>query len=152
MRYILLAATFAALALACSNSPADEGQSAAPAPESLAPAEAAPPPSSVASDGDAGGVFYYLESGERAPSPRILPFIDPPPLDEEACEVYGRNDDGGLKVLAPGDPGYETRVSILIDIFQDMARLGTPTPEQEEQIARIPHLSDCLKRARESAP
>ena len=149
MRYILLAATFAALA--CLNSPADEGQSAALSSEPLAPAEAAPPPSSVASDSDAGGVFYYLESGEREPSPRILPIMDPPPLDEEACEVYGR-DDGGLKVLAPGDPGYETRVSILIDIFQDIARLGTPTPEQEEQIARIPHLSDCIERARESAP
>ena len=148
MRYILLAATFAALALACSNSPAGEGQSAAPASEPLATSEAAPTPSSVASDGDAVGTFYYLESGEQEPSPRILPFMDPPPLDEEACEVYGRDDDGGLKVLAPGDPGYETRVSALIAIFQDLARLGTPTPEREEHIARIPHLSDCIERAR----
>ena len=107
MKYILVLTVFAAFLLVCSNSPQPAGsptpvvemQSPAPASEPLAPAEAAPTPSSGTSDGDAGGVFYYLQSGEREPSPRILPFMDPPPLDEEACEIYAPADGGGLKVL-----------------------------------------------------
>ena len=146
MRYVLLSATFAAFALACSDSPADEGQSAAPEP--LAPAEAAPTPPSGASGGDARGVFQYPQSGERAPSRQILPVMDPPPLDEEVCEIYAPADGGGLKILAPGDAGYERRVSLLIAAFQDMAR-ETPTPEREERTARIQYLSDCLAKARE---
>ena len=73
--------------------------------------------------------------------------MDPPPLDEDACEIYAPADDGGLKILAPDDPGYERRVSLLIAASQDMAR-GTPTPEREERTARIAYLSDCIARAR----
>ena len=74
--------------------------------------------------------------------------MDPPPLNEDACEIYAPADGGGLKVLAPGEPGYERRVSLLIDAFQDMARLETPTPEREERTARITFPSDCIERAR----
>ena len=157
MRYTMLLAIFAAFTLACSNSPqparspapVDETQSPAPAPESPAPAEAAPIPSD-ASNGDVSGLFQYPQSSEPVPSPRpgVLPIIDPPPLNEDACEIYGPPDDDGLKVLAPGDPEYIPRVSALIVAFQSMTR-GTPTPEQEEQIARLPYLSDCLERALE---
>ena len=73
--------------------------------------------------------------------------MDPPPLDEDACEIYAPADDGGLKVLAPGEPGYERRVSLLIAAFQDMAR-ETPTLEREEWTARITYPSDCIARAR----
>ena len=147
IRYILLLATFEALAVACSVSPPDEGQSAAPASEHLAPAEAAPTPPSGASGGDVSGVFQYPQSGGRAPSPGIASIMDPPPLNEDACEIYAPADDGGLKVLASGDPGYERRVSLLIAAFQDMAR-ETPTPEREGRTARIAYLSDCIARAR----
>ena len=80
--------------------------------------------------------------------------MDPPPLNEDACEIYAPADDGGLKVLAPGEPGYERRVSLLIAAFQDVARLETPTPEREERTARVTYLSDCIARARgnERAP
>ena len=157
MRYIiLLAATFAAFSLACSNSPQParsptpvvEMQSPAPAPESLAPAEAAPTPSG-ASDGDVSGLFIFPEGEGRLPPPRILPVFPPRPLDEEACEIYGPTDDEGvLKILAPGDPEYERRVELSIAALQAAAREGTPSPMLEEEIARIPYLSDCLERAR----
>ena len=151
MRYILLLATFAAFALACSDSPADEGQSAAPAPasEPLAPAEAAPIPS-AAPNGDVSGLFIFPEGEGRLPPPRILPVFPPRPLDEEACEIYGPTDDEGvMEILAPGDPEYERRVELSITALQAAAREGTPSPMLEEEIARIPYLSDCLERARE---
>ena len=151
MRYVMLIAIFAAFALACSNSPADEGQSGAPAPapESLAPAEAAPTPS-AAPNGDVSGLFIFPEGEGRLPPPRILPVFPPRPLDEEAREIYGPTDDEGvLKVLAPGDPEYERRVELSIAALQAAAREGTPSPLLEEGIARIPYLSDCIERARE---
>ena len=145
----MLIATFAAFALACSDSPADEGQSGAPAPESLAPAEAAPIPS-AAPNGDVSGLFIFPEGEGRLPPPRILPVFPPRPLDEEAREIYGPTDDEGvLKILAPGDPEYERRVELSIAALQAAAREGTPSPMLEEGIARIPYLSDCLERARE---
>ena len=48
--------------------------------------------------------------------------MDPPTLNEGACEIYDLADDGGLKVLEPGDPVYERRVSLFIAAFQCMAR------------------------------
>ena len=158
MKCILFLTVFAAFSLACSNSPQPvrsptpvvEMQSPEPAPESLAPAEAAPTPSSVVSDGDVSGLFIFPEGDGRLPPPRILPVFPPRPLDEEACEIYGPTDDEGvLKILAPGDPEYERRVELSIAALQAAAREGTPSPMLEEEIARIPYLSDCLERARE---
>ena len=149
MRYILPLAILAATALACANSP-EPAPTPSPAPAPEAPAEAAPTPFD-APNGDVSGLYIFPEGVEgRLPPPRILPTMDPPPLNEESCEIYGPpDDDGVLKILAPGDPGYETRVSALIDAFQSIAREETPTPAEEEIIARIPYLSDCLERARE---
>ena len=157
MKYILVLTVFAAFALACSNSPQParsptpvvEMQSPAPSPESLAPAEASPTPS-AALNGDVSGLFIFPEGEGRLPPPRILPVFPPRPLDEEACEIYGPTDDEGvLKILAPGDPEYERRVELSIAALQAAAREGTPSPMLEEEIARIPYLSDCLERARE---
>lgn len=153
MKYIIYLTVFAAFSLVCSNStqparapaPVVETQSPAPAPE-----EASPTPSD-ASNGDVSGLFQYPQSSEPVPSPRpgVLPIIDPPPLNEDACEIYGPPDDDGLKVLAPGDPEYERRVELSIAALQAAARAGTPPPMVEEEIARLPYLIDCLERARE---
>ena len=151
MRYILPLAILAATALACANSP-QPAPTPSPAPAPEAPAEAAPIPA-TAPNADVSGLLIFPEGddGQLSP-PRIVPVFPPIPPDEEACEIYARTDDESvLKILAPGDPGYETRVSALIDAFQSMAREETPTPMLEEEIARIriPYFSDCLERARE---
>ena len=148
MRYILPLAILAATALACANSP-QPAPTPSPAPAPEAPAEAAPIPATVP-NADVSGLLIFPE-GDDGP-PRIVPVFPPIPPDEEACEIYVRTDDESvLKILAPGDPGYETRLSALIDDFQSMAREETPTPMLEEEIARIriPYFSDCLERARE---
>ena len=88
MRYDLLLATFAAFALACSDSPADEGQSAASEPLATRAGRSNTP-----------------KAADAAPFPQILPTMDPPPLNEDACEIYAPADDCGLKIMASGDPG-----------------------------------------------
>ena len=78
--------------------------------------------------------------------------MNPPPLNEEACEIYGPPDDEDvLKILAPGDPGYKMRVELIITAIQVAARdsEGTLPPMLKEEIARLPYLSDCLEMARE---
>ena len=149
MKYILVLTVFAAISLACANSPQPAPPSP-PAPE--ATSEAAPTPSD-ASNVDVSGLYIFQEGDEeQLPPRRILPVFPPRPLDEEACEIYGSTDDEGvLKILAPGDPGYKMRVELTITALNVAARdsEGTPSPMLEEEIARLPYLIDCLERARE---
>ena len=148
MRYILPLAILAAFALACANSP-EPAPTPSPAPE--APSEAAPTPSD-APNVDVSGLLIFPEGDEGRPPSRILPIMNPPPLNEEACEIYGPPDDEDvLKILAPGDPGYKMRVELIITAIQVAARdsEGTLPPMLKEEIARIPYLTDCLERARE---